>query len=215
MFSIGVALSVLALVSATSTRGKTLVSCAPVHSRLIVADARAKVFEAPEPGPIKKLGIYGCAYGRSSYFIGPLPYGSSGGSGGVAHEILAGPMVAFEEYSSGGYLSGTEEWHVVVRNLRNGRLLHRVPTGTPTSQNPGLIGAGFTSTIVVKTDGAVAWIVEKPIEGGTNYEVHALNKMGSPNVLAFGTNIGPASLALAGSDLYWTQGGQAASPLLH
>ena len=78
-----------------------------------------------------------------------------------------------------------------------------------------LSGPGFTSAIVVKTDGAVAWIVEYPVEGGaTNYEVHALNETGAPRLLASATNIGPTSLALAGSNLYWSQGGQAASALL-
>lgn len=206
----------LALVPACMARAasKTPTQCSPGHPRIITASANAEVFAAPEPGIIKKLGVYGCVYGHRSYYLGPLPYGSSEGGGGVEDEVLAGPIVAFEESSTAGPQSRGAEWHVIVRNLSNGRLMHRVPTGTPTSPNPLLVGAGFTSKIVVKIDGAVAWIVEKPIEGGTNYEVHALNATGTPRLLASATDIGPTSLALVGNDLYWTQGGQAASALL-
>jgi hypothetical protein len=68
---------------------------------------------------------------------------------------------------------------------------------------------------VVKSDGAVAWIVaiygrEHPAE----YEVHALDRTGS-RVLAFGPGISPRSLALAGSTLYWTQGGNPMSAPLN
>lgn len=208
----------LTSVSAARTGRKTPARCSPNHAHIIAADAKAEVFEAPEPpGPPEYLGVWGCVYGHRAYFLGPLPYSSSGGGGGLEHEGLAGPIVAYEESVTSGRAgtAGMGEWHVVVRDLNNDRLLHRVPTGIPTPQNPLLVGAGFTSAIVVKTDGAVAWIVEYPVEGGaTNYEVHALNETGAPRLLASATNIGPTSLALAGSNLYWSQGGQAASALL-
>jgi hypothetical protein len=60
----------------------------------------------------------------------------------------------------------------------------------------------------VKSDGSVAWIVdvygsENPVE----YQVRALDRSGG-RVLASGAGIAPTSLALAGSTLYWTQGGK-------
>jgi hypothetical protein len=141
--------------------------CLAGHARIIAADAKAEVFEAPEPpGPPEYLGVWGCVYGHRAYFLGPLPYSSSGGGGGLEREVLAGPIVAYEESVTSGRAgsAGMGEWHVVVRDLNNDRLLRRVPTGTPTPPNPLLVGAGFTSAVIVKTDGAVAWIVEYPIE---------------------------------------------------
>jgi hypothetical protein len=64
--------------------------------------------------------------------------------------------------------------------------------------------------IVVKSDGSVAWIVESSSE----YQVRAVDKSGS-RVLSSGTNIDPHSLALAGSTLYWTQGGKPKSAMLN
>jgi len=66
----------------------------------------------------------------------------------------------------------------------------------------------------VKSDGAVAWIVETqrgPFVGETGpptmFEVRAVDRTGS-RLLASGSHFDPLSLALAGSTLYWTQGGQ-------
>ena len=89
-------------------------------------------------------------------------------------------------------------------------MLHKVPTGIPRPENASkVIGAGFTSAVVVKSDGAVAWINEHPLGRleETEYEVHTLDGTGN-RVLASGTDIGAHSLALAGSTLYWTQGGE-------
>ena len=67
--------------------------------------------------------------------------------------------------------------------------------------------------IVVKSDGAVAWIVRTDPEEGM-YQVHALDQTGS-RVLSTGSDIAPSSLALAGSTLYWTQGGEPHSATLN
>jgi len=122
--------------------------------------------------------------------------------------VLADAIIAYEEFASNnsGLGESKSRWLVIVFDLRTGRVLHNVPTGTLKSPRPGLFGAGETTAIVVKPDGAVAWIVEtgfKPKE----YEVHALDKSGG-RVLAVGTDIVPKSLALAGNILYWAQGGK-------
>ncbi len=87
----------------------------------------------------------------------------------------------------------------MVRDLRNGRLLHNVPT------------VGTVEAMVLKSDGATAWILESrgqsPAHPVTEYEVQAVDKNGS-RMLAAGSDIDPSSLAVAGRTLYWTQGGK-------
>ena len=128
--------------------------------------------------------------------------------------MLAGTITAYERASIGGALSGNAEYFVVVRDLRTGRILHYVPTGESISPLPGIVGDGPVIAIVVKSDGAVAWTVDTEESGGNSYHVHALDKNGQ-RVLASGADIDPHSLALAGSTLYWAQGGKPFSTTLN
>jgi hypothetical protein len=129
-------------------------------------------------------------------------------------ETLAGAIAAYEAASASGAQgqAKTISWRVVVRDLRSGRVLHDVPTGTPKA-NPFAVGVGRTLEIVVKSDGAVAWIAQAPPYEGT-YQVHALEKSGS-RLLASGAEVDPSSLAIGGSTLYWTQGGKPMSAPLN
>jgi hypothetical protein len=163
-------------------------------------------------------GIRGCVRGlMRSYKLGEQSegQGSAGGesSSGIQNEALGGTMVAFEESITGSGLNGSNShgtWIMVVRDLRTGKVIHKVPTGTPASPNPNFVGVGPTTAIVVKSDGAVAWIAEAAVGG---YEVHALDKTGS-RLLASGEDIEPHVLGLKGNRLYWKQGGQVQSAVL-
>jgi hypothetical protein len=207
----GLVLTLAASTNATGNRDKPAAKkCPSGHLHLVVADAQAEVYVLPERsgphGGYEPEAIYGCAYAQGhAYALGPLGFpwaGSSSGGGGTAREVLAGTILAYEQ-SSISYGRGTRSsWLVFVRDLRSGKVLHEVPTGTSSPPNPLLVGAGFTSVIVVKSDGAVAWITE----GAFTDEVHAVDATGS-RVLASGPGIERFSLALAGSTLYWTQGG--------
>lgn len=206
IFAVPLFALLLATSSATAVRnhhGK--VSCQSGHARVITADAQAQIYEAPMSSRFPEfLSVYGCAYGhKRSYMLGPAPYGSPSGAGGVENEVLAGSIVAYEETSN---RPCCQHWWVVVRDLSNGHVLHRLPTGTPIKPESLSVGIGQAVDIVVKRDGSVAWIVETGEEEG-RYQVHAVDKSGS-RVLATGPDIDPLSLALAGSTLYWTQGGQ-------
>ena len=207
---------------AEPSRLRVLDGCVPKHSHLIAAGTRGQVFFAPEPGEDGAEAVYGCAYGRKrSYLLGkPTDCGSSG-CVALEREAIAGTFVAYEEFSIGGVGSSNASYLVLVRDLRNGKLLRRLPTGVPVSSNPELVGAGRTTAIVLKSDGAVAWIVEKPAcvgvsrkENLTCYEVHAVDKTGS-HLLAAGPDINASSLALASSTLYWTQSGKPFSATLN
>jgi hypothetical protein len=207
---------------ATARHRKSSPRCPRAHARVVLADSQAEVYLAPEEAALPEfLGFYGCSYAdKRSYLLGhPPAYSSSGGSG-IKLETLAGPIVAFAE-TSASTRYGTD-WLIVVRNLRDGKVLHSVPTGTPIHPEPprtegGItrqdVGIGLARAIVVKSDGAVAWIVETDREEGY-YQVHVLDGSGS-RVLAEGPEIAPASLALVGSTLYWTQGGKPFSATLN
>jgi hypothetical protein len=202
--------------SAARVRHATAPKCPTANSRVLLADAEAEVYVvkehlAPynEPEPV----VRGCAYGRKrSYFIGESeehPGGSAGGgSSSVKLEMLAGSIVAYTP--AGGYVNsgkGRAGVLMVVRNLRTGRVLHAVTTSVLTKPGASPDSVGPIDAIVVKSDGAVAWIVGTGYPDDIEYHVYAIDRSGS-RLLASGANIEPYSLALAGSALYWTQGGQ-------
>jgi hypothetical protein len=192
----------------------------PPHARILTANTQAMIYEPPET--IRHPhGIFGCTYGnRHTYYLGEqLPSaGTPGGIMGITLETLSGSIVAYE----GGYGdAGGAAWIVTVRNLRNGQILHKTPTGPSPPPSPPengeparqYVGIGPVKSIVVKSDGAVAWIVETGNEG-EYYQVRSLDKSGE-RLLASESDISPSSLAIAGSTLYWTQGGKPFSAALN
>ncbi len=141
---------------------------------------------------------------------------------------MSGAIVAYEQFESANLVEYFRTAHeIVVRDLRTGSVLHRLPTGTgnsPTERKHRDVGIGDATALVVKSDGAVAWIVAVATEAAvardraehreiSEYQVHVVDATGS-QTLAEGTNIGPDSLTLNGSTLHWTQAGKAmAAPL--
>jgi hypothetical protein len=204
--------------------------CPRAHSRVLLADAQAEIYTVRESfftafeggaGEAQRvIATRGCVYGRKhSYKINEeyVPQPTEVDSG-IANLALSGMTVAYEESYYGGSRyteeqENLEEWRVVVRDLRTGRALHEVPTGMKSPAHPKFVGDGPTTAIVVKSDGAVAWILAAVQEHAT-YQVHALDKTGN-HVLATGSDIAPHSLAVAGNTLYWTQGGKPTSAALH
>ena len=178
-----------------------------------MGNAQAEIYLAPHgQGFAASSFAYGCTFSnKRSYALGrydPECLGSpqGGGCGGVEDITLAGPIGAYEESSESPGEGAS--YTVVVRDLRTGRVLHKVAAGPP--------GRGPTTGIVVKSDGAVAWIVESRAVSNppAEYQVHVLDKTGN-RVLASGSEVEPHSLALAGSTLYWTQGGKPMSAVLN
>jgi hypothetical protein len=200
-------------------------SVAQPYRQQLTADTQAQVYSlaASAPGPRQpensalpqtwqpEIRVYGCAYGhRGAYALGHVAHFQTTSKylnesfSGIALEVLAGPIVAYEEVANQLGCGGCH-WGVVVRDLRTGRTLRREPTGTPVSFDLNY-GVGPTTAIVVKSNGSVAWIANVSLEGG-GYQVHAADTAGN-RLLASGPGIDPMSLALAGSTLYWTQGGK-------
>jgi hypothetical protein len=190
---------------------------------MIARDTQAEVYRLRERTIGAATYEYrGCVYGSKRSFQLGLEAASCGPSGCfvVRHVTLAGTTVAYETELSSSAGNGEvikSEWYVVVVDLQSEHMLYRVPTGVPSGESKHLasklVGAGETTAIVVRRDGAVAWINDTFHTEG-RFEVHALDATGE-RVLAVGSNIAPSSLALAGSTLYWTQGGKPFSATLH
>lgn len=228
----GFAVLVLALMLAPTSDASTQrkATCAPRRSHILKADALAAVYTIRE-GRLERfngkqevepiVATRGCDVATKRSYRLHWEYaearGAEYGSPIPANLTLAGAIVAYEEsFTEGNRVNEfngeeyVEEWHVIVRDLRTGRVLHRVPTGTKLAAHPKFVGRGETEAIVVKSDGAVAWIAYDE----QNYELHALDKAGE-RILAVGSNIAPHSLSLVGSTLRWRQGGEPESASLN
>lgn len=132
-------------------------------------------------------------------------------------ETLVGTMVAYEELTATELPEGKGRatYLILVRNLQNGRWVHRAFTGV--ARESRYHGVGPLTALVLKSDGSVAWIADVAGLSGfapPEYEVHALDKGGS-RLLASGTEIDPHSLALKGSALSWTEHEQLFSTTLN
>ncbi|MGP0101712.1 MAG: hypothetical protein ACLPUT_08855 [Solirubrobacteraceae bacterium] len=173
-------------------------SC-PALKHALVADAQAEVYETEGRS---EREMFACAYASGhAYPLGPKPEpGTSSGGGGVEKVTLSGSVVGYEEFVV--RTEGSSRWTVIVRDLRTGRVLHRADsTGS------------FVQDIVLKSDGAVAWIVDTSFLP-EEHAVVALDKTGT-RTLASGRGVEASSLALAGSTLYWTQAGKPFSAVLN
>jgi hypothetical protein len=219
-----ICVSLISTRSVAATRHHTAPSkCLPGHRQILAADAQAQVYTrqrrvrvanraTPEIAIRTLTDAVACAYGqRRTYDLGKV-FGCERGEvgepeecGGVDQEVVAGPTVAYELRTPGPF----NDSFVIVRDLRTGRILHREPTGAGKGESEGI---GATKALVVKSDGSVAWTVK--VYENAVYEVHAADTTGS-RMLASGADIDPTSLALAGSTIYWTQGGRPYSATLN
>jgi hypothetical protein len=224
-----IALFVVVVPTSARVPSYRVARCAPSRSHVIAANRQAVVYAGPEEegvsGPESKgeIVIFGCSNARKvAYVLGVKGECDAAGCGGILRETLAGSVVAYEQIFSTGDSRGpgteTSRWLLVVRDLRSGRVLRRVATGTSTE--PRQVGLGETSSLVMNNNGAIAWIVSKSgsecltAPASECYEVHEADKNGT-RIVASGTDIAPLSLALAGSTIYWTQGGKPASTTMN
>lgn len=197
-------LLVVAPVSDAQTRHARHPHCPRVGKFALVADAQAEVYEA-EGRFVREM--FACAYASGhAYALGPKTECiGSGGCGGVENAVLGGSFVAYEKFvvASEPFVGETSSyWHVIVRNLRTGRVVHRAnSTGS------------FVEYMVVKSDGAVAWIVDTSFLP-EEHAVVAVDKIGT-RTLASGPGIAPSSLTLTGNMLSWTESGRTASAVLN
>jgi hypothetical protein len=115
---------------------------------------------------------------------------------------LAGVLVAYGETMSG---VDTASAQVIVRRLDNGRTLRGLAA---MSQPVGPESFQSVDSIVVKADGAVAWIAvaHSIIRQSAQTEVDRADQRGR-STLDTGSGIDSSSLRLRGSSLTWRHGG--------
>jgi len=209
-------LSATAAASGSTTRHPPAPRCPPAHTTPVAADRQAELYEAPTIPGYGYQSLFGCTYQhKRSYHLGEVPEcGSPSGCGGVTRPVLSGSFVAFESFQGSTQHPATFE--VEVRDLRTGRVIHRLPSGTLEKPARGHLGIGPVKAITLKPNGSVAWLAENGErsipphvhEPGVPYfDLLAADDSGT-RLLASGANIDPSSLTIAGSTIYWTQGGE-------
>ena len=203
----------VAATGGASSWAKSTPTCPQVQGKLLAADAQAQVFQRRDTvGRACELPSTGTVYGQvlghgRAQALGAVPWGTTEGVGGVFNETLSGTVVAYEQARE-VFAPRAASRRILVRDLRTGRLLHSAPVAGSFVPPHGT----FVS-IVVRDDGAVAWIVETA-RVVNDFEVRSVDSSGN-HVLSVGSDIAPGSLALAGNTLYWTQGGKPMSASLN
>lgn len=199
-----------AAVARKSTRHARPSPACPARQPVLLADGHATIYRGGKARPYE---VFGCVPGHRSYDLGRLGYfatlmfpGSPTRSARISLLTIAGPMVAFEETEQ-------SREQIVVRDLRTGRFVIR--------ESHGVHGLQGVEQIVVKSDGAVAWMAQVNLGHGGNpihREVYAADASGA-RLLAEGEEglnpIERGSLALVGNTLYWTQSGKPLSAPLN
>jgi hypothetical protein len=173
-----------------TSRQAAVARCAPAGARIIRSDQRAQVYALQN-------AVYGCAdRPRRTTKLGNTTVCVAAAR--VDRVALAGDIVAYGVDRCGVDTGFTT---VVVRRLSDGKRL----AGYAAVNDPGLLESYQSiGSIVVKSDGAVAWIgAEHSIIGqGSRIEVDGVQH-GKRAVLDSGSGIVGSSLRLRGSTLTW------------
>jgi hypothetical protein len=177
--------------------------CGPAGTKTLAASRLARVYSSHGV-------VYGCSMtGTRSYRLGDATIFRPGdprvGQVAVAGEIAAFALTEF------GIDTGSAQ--VTVTRLRDGKLLRSVRA---TTRPLGVEATQSVVSIVVKADGAVAWIGEGHSiinHHNDDVEVHAFDRQ-RDRLLDSGKGVDPTSLRLHGSKLTWKDSGDPRSATL-
>jgi hypothetical protein len=142
--------------------------------------------------------LFGCLFADNVRVR--LPSGASDVPDDISRVHAAGPFVAYAQFEFEGASCGSVFIHVV--DLHAGTQLREEQESK--TNNVADCGSPVTS-LVLKSDGAVGWIVHSDIRGAPT-EVHAVDSSG-PRLLDSGTGIDVHSLSLDGSVMSWRNNG--------
>jgi hypothetical protein len=168
--------------------------CGPRSAKTLAVNHQARVYST-------QGGVYGCATGGSrSYLLA----GNSlrPGQPRIGKLALAGTAVAYGETMTG---VDTASAQVTVRRLDDGRTLRSLAA---MHQAVGPESFQSVDSVVVKSNGAVAWIAtaRSIIRHSTEVEVDRADRTGR-STLDIGSAIASTSLRLSGSSLSWRHAG--------
>jgi hypothetical protein len=192
--------------STPSAHPGKLADCGPASATTLAANRYVRVYAQHDV-------VYGCSVAKGkSIRLGHDT--RSIAEARVSPVAVGGELAA---YGLARFGVDTGRTSVVVRRLSDGKQLKEFAA----TQAVGVESFQSVGSIVVKPDGAVAWIgTESSIVGGGRgtVEVHVADAQGdrildqAPSKTA---RIQPASLRLVGSTLSWTDAGVAHHAILH
>jgi hypothetical protein len=201
--------------------------CPPSGVRIVRSNTSAVVYRRTETiGNFRGPVLWACTRpaGRAVQ-IGPNEECSSspqeGECFGAGNLALAGTIVAYSFTESGSTSTGPgleQDW-VLARDLRSGKLLFKVPSGTPVAPEPGQVGVGSVYGVEALANGTVAWLVKdeeircEEFQPCPRWQIHVRSRTGQ-KIIAHGV-IRPGSLRLHGPTLTWKQSGRRRSYRLH
>jgi hypothetical protein len=195
------AVSLGVLAAGSGAAGAARARCGPSGAHTLAASRVARVYAL-------RNVVYGCSTGGAQYKLGHQ--NSCVGSTRVAPVTVVGRLAAYGLERCGVDTGSTA---VVVRRLSDGRQLHSAAATSP----PGAESYQSLGSLVLKGDGAVAWIgVGHSIvgHGPEVIEVRRLDRAGEA-LLDSGGAVASHSLRLHRSTLSWTHGGETRRARLH
>jgi hypothetical protein len=168
--------------------------CGPAGAKTLAADRVARIYESAG-------AVYGCtdSSGRS-YLLAANQ--SRPGQPHITKQALAGVDAAYGETTSG---VDTASATVTVRRLDSGKTVRKLAGMT---QPVGPEAFQVVDSIVVRKDGAVAWIAsaQSIVTHSTQIEVDRADRLGE-SALDTQHGIDSTSLRLRGSELSWQDAG--------
>jgi hypothetical protein len=167
-------------------------SCRPHGSKTVRASAAARVYEL-------RGTVYGCLYAVGRRYQLGVNDDELGDYVGPIR--LRGRFVGFARQSFDHY--GNEGATVVVRNLRNGKVLHSFSDGGGPYTCEGQSPPYSVTDLALAPSGAVAWIAEVDYCDGTRRQVDTLATGKPREVVEEGYGIDSESLRYAGGSIFW------------
>lgn len=179
--------------SSTDGTPATATACGPAGATTLAADGQIRVY-------VVRQVVYGCsaAHGRSFRL---------GRAARTFNESRVGPVAVAGDMAAYGLTNfgvDTVEAMVVVRRLTDGAQLKQFAA----THAVGAESFRSVGSVVVRPDGAVAWIgsLRSIIGHRSATEVHEAST-GGDEVLDSGPGIEATSLRLHGNELSWVNGG--------
>ncbi len=187
------ALAACASAVAAHAGSTTSVACGPKGATTLAASRAARVY-------VTGNRVYGCSrHGTTSFLLGQRAT--------CIQAVRVDPVVVagkFAAYGSERCGVDTGNTAVIVRRLSDGKTLRSAAATSP----PGAESYQSVGSLVLKRDGAVAWIGMGSSIGQHTHrtEVYKADSHGSVQRLDSGDAIRPGSLVLSGSRLSWKHG---------